>query len=177
VNPINVDASAIREAVGTSVDVSAPVELNKVDVSGVVYAPREPGVLDATLTNSGEGLVLHGTITALFDVECSRCLAPFGFEVSTDVDTLFVDETAEREDDEQDVVAFVGDQIDLAPVIESALRVEMPLAPSCKEECEGICPDCGIDLNEDSCDCADRPDEDGPFAGLKDMLEADDSAE
>ncbi len=173
--PITVDACGVREAAGMSVDVSAPVDLDQVDVSGVVYTPREPGRLSASLTNSGEGLLLHGTITAHFDVECSRCLSPFVFTVSTDVDTLYVDEASEPDDEEQDVIAFDGDNIDVAPVVESALRVEMPLAPACDAECAGICPTCGVDMNKESCECADQPRESGPFAGLKDLLEADDS--
>jgi len=176
-DPILIDASPVREAVGTSVDVSTTVEFAPVDVSGVTYAIREPATLSATLTNGGDGLLLHGSIHAVFDVACSRCLTPFRFEIATDVDTLFVDESAEIGDDEQDVFALAGDEIDLAPIIESALRVEMPLAPVCKADCCGICPDCGSDMNAESCECADAPSNDGPFSGLKDMLETDTTTE
>ena len=170
-NPILVDASQIREAIGTSIDVSSDVELGAVDVSGVTYTPREAAALTATLANGGEGIVLHGSIRAVFEVECSRCLTAFPFEIATDVDTLFVDESTEIGSDEQDVFAVSGDQIDLAPIIESALRVEMPLAPVCMDDCCGICPSCGADMNAESCACAEVPRDDGPFAALKDMLD------
>lgn len=170
--PIIVDASEIREAIGYTVDVSATVPLDTVDVSGVAYVPTKHADIIGTLTNSGEGLVLHGNVRASFQVDCSRCLASVPFDVATDIDTLFVRRTPETagEADEQDVIPFDGDRIDIAPVVISALRVELPLAPLCDEECAGICPDCGTDLNTGGCDCSEKPSEDSPFAALKDLL-------
>jgi uncharacterized protein len=176
--PISLDAAVVKEAVGTSTDASTAVELTPIDVSGVTYAPAGTATLEASLTNTGEGLLLHGTITAPYEVSCSRCLAPFAFTVATDVDTLFIEEGSPAErDEDQDILEFAGDQIDIAPVIESAIRVEMPLAPVCDDECAGICPECGTDLNASACTCADQPALDGPFAGLKDLLETDDAPE
>ena len=63
------------------------------------------------------------------------------------------------------------------PSVESALRVEMPLAPACDASVRASAPTCGVDMNEESCQCADQPREDGPFAGLKDLLETDHDSE
>jgi uncharacterized protein len=174
--PILVGVSELREAVGATTDVSRPVALEPFDVSGVVYTLEVPARLIASMTNSGEGFLLHGSLEATFAVECSKCLDVFGYDIATDVDTLFVDESTEISDEEQDVLPFSGDRIDIAPVLVSSLRVEMPLAPSCSDDCAGICADCGVDLNEDTCDCADKPPADGPFSALKDLL-GDDAAD
>ncbi len=46
------------------------------------------------------------------------------------------------------------DQVDLELVSREAILLDLPLAPLCREDCAGLCPTCGIDLNEGACDCA-----------------------
>ncbi|TLM81247.1 MAG: hypothetical protein FDZ75_07980 [Actinobacteria bacterium] len=60
--------------------------------------------------------------------------------------------------------------IDLAPALVAALTVEAPFAPLHDEECLGLCPECGVDLNETTCDCAEEPDGSHPFAALQGLL-------
>ena len=53
----------------------------------------------------------------------------------------------------------------------SALVLEAPFAPLHDDDCAGICPECGADLNTEPCDCASKPDPDNPFAALGDLLD------
>ena len=60
--------------------------------------------------------------------------------------------------------------IDMTPLIEQALLLELPLVPLCADDCKGICPRCGANLNEGPCSCAEAaPAEDGPFAALRNL--------
>ena len=60
--------------------------------------------------------------------------------------------------------------IDLVPLVEQALLLELPLVPLCDDDCRGLCPRCGANLNEGPCQCGDGPTgEDNPFAALKDF--------
>ena len=60
--------------------------------------------------------------------------------------------------------------IDLVPLVEQALLLELPLVPLCDDDCRGLCPRCGANLNEGPCQCDDGPvGEDNPFAALKDF--------
>ena len=45
------------------------------------------------------------------------------------------------------------DLVDLAPLVHDAILLDLPLAPLCREDCRGLCPHCGIDRNDASCDC------------------------
>lgn len=58
----------------------------------------------------------------------------------------------------------------MTPLIEQALLLELPLVPLCADDCKGICPRCGANLNEGPCSCAEAaPAEDGPFAALRNL--------
>ena len=63
----------------------------------------------------------------------------------------FVDE---RVVGDEEAYLIENDAVDLAPLARDAILLDLPLAPLCREECRGLCPECGIDRNEESCDCS-----------------------
>lgn len=82
---------------------------------------------------------------------CSRCLSPFEKTLSGQWTQEFTNR-ADRAD--QDQICFVeGDHIDLTPYIREAVLLELPYAPVCREGCKGLCPECGVDRNRETCLC------------------------
>ena len=79
------------------------------------------------------------------------------------------------EDIEEDEYEVMGEDntIELLPLIQTALLLELPYLPLCREDCAGICPDCGTNLNEGTCDCSSKKEEEAfnqsPFAILKNL--------
>ena len=63
--------------------------------------------------------------------------------------------------------------IDVLPAIMSGLVLEAPFAPLHADDCAGLCPECGADLNEGSCSCSPKPDAENPFAALGALLESE----
>lgn len=126
------------------------------------------------LTNTGEGILLSGTASCTANTPCARCLEPATIEVEGDVEGYFLLEDASEvdgyEDDEFEVVAPDG-TFDIAPAIVAALVHATPFIVLCKDDCAGLCPKCGADLNEGPCGCdlANEPDPLNPFSVLKDM--------
>lgn len=108
----------------------------------------EPVELDLTLERVSEGIVVRGTVRAEWRGECSRCLQPVHGEREVHVDELF-----EPHPLEGDTYLLDGDEIDLEPVVRDALLLELPTVPLCRPDCAGLCPQCGIDRNEHTCDC------------------------
>ena len=96
-----------------------------------------------------EGLVADGTISAPWGAECRRCLAPVSGVVDVEFRELF-----EVHPREGETYPLGHEEIDLEPLIREALLLALPLAPICRDECQGICPQCGADLNEGPCGCA-----------------------
>lgn len=123
------------------------------------------------LTNTGEAILLSGSAHALVQTQCARCLAPVTVESEGDVEGYYLFEHVDELDGyEKDEFDFINDDgtIDLSSPIEAAITFGMPFVVVCKEDCAGLCPSCGADLNEGPCACEqeDEIDPTNPFAVL-----------
>jgi uncharacterized protein len=112
---------------------------------------------DALLDAVGGGIEVSASVQAPWEGECRRCLRPLRGELHCEVRELYRErdphEPGGTEADEE-TYPLNGDQLDLRPLVRDALLLELPLAPLCRPDCRGLCPTCGADLNEESCDCA-----------------------
>ena len=97
------------------------------------------------------GLRARGTVRAPWRGSCRRCLAPVEGQVEAVIDERFVHE--ERDDDDELAYRYQGDEVDLAPLVHDAVFLELPLAPLCRPDCQGLCPQCGADRNVAPCAC------------------------
>lgn len=105
--------------------------------------------LDVRLEAVVEGVLATGTARAAVVGECVRCLEPLeGLEVEADFQELYFFPGEDTGGDE-DAVFLVGDLLDLEPVVHDAVVLALPLSPLCREDCLGLCPECGAPLNED----------------------------
>ena len=109
---------------------------------------------------SGE-IVARGSISGVLERECRRCLDPLEIPLQEDLDILFVPEAGP---DEEEVAEDEGvrEFSEVAGVLElgEAVRAEAILAAprfvECSEDCKGLCPQCGINRNQETCDCTRR---------------------
>ena len=145
-----VDVKSILDNLGGTIEVSDALPLTELDVGDEHFAMREPVRFDVALTNGGTGI--EGVVDGYY-VEHGH--------------TENIPE--EQEVDELDAEGYV----DLLPEIMEALVLEAPFAPLHDEECAGICPECGADLNTEPCGCASAPDSTNPFASLGTLLETE----
>jgi uncharacterized protein len=110
----------------------------------------EPLELDLRLESVVEGVLVSGTVTAPVTGECARCLGPVADRAVVDVQELFAyeDSATEETTEEDEVSHLVGDLVDLEPVVRDVVVLALPLAPLCRDDCRGLCPDCGGVLDE-----------------------------
>lgn len=98
-----------------------------------------------------------------FDLKCTcgRCLDEFTTRFKTDNLYLYFDNIDEEP------------ELDISDDIRQEALLGLPLSPICSDDCQGICPECGINLNEESCSCEHDPrdddDEDNPWSVLDDL--------
>jgi uncharacterized protein len=105
---------------------------------------------------------LVGTVHAELELECSRCLEPFALTVDAPFDLRYLPAPAvtavaqEREvpDEDLDLSFYRDDHIDLNELLREQFYLALPMKPLCREECRGLCPRCGANLNTAACDCA-----------------------
>jgi uncharacterized protein len=167
-----VDLSSILGETGTTMDVDGDVPLESMIVGDVEIDFSAAPSIRVTITNAGEVILLTGSVEATVRLECARCLEPFDFPLTGAIDAVIsVTDDAEQRGEEQEWYPLEGETVDLLPAAESALRVEVPFAPVHDEECRGICPTCGCDLNRDRCTCERQAEgSENPFASLKELL-------
>ena len=159
---------------------SGAFDLRELKVGPDTLRFDEPLPWDVFITNTGEGtLFVSGTISGDAIVECARCLEPFVMDLEGDVEGwVFLSDPGDDlpEDMEEDEFVVVDEHrgADIGVFLKAALVLDVPYVPLHDEDCQGLCPQCGKNLNEGPCDCPDIHDEDfenakNPFAALKDF--------
>ena len=114
---------------------------------------------DLDLDRTGDLVAVRGQIQAQARLECVRCLEDFDLAVTVGM-TVVADRAGaarglEEELEADDYMKFHdGRQLDLRKEAREALLLELPITPHCREDCRGLCPRCGANLNEGPCSCA-----------------------
>jgi len=125
--------------------------------SGTGVELTRPLQVDLTAREVGDGVLVRGSLRTAVRLSCRRCLEPVEHEVDAHVDLLFAPplEGAEEEDDgEVYPLPPRGDALDLTDAVREHVVLETPALALCREECRGLCPSCGADLNNGACECA-----------------------
>ena len=122
------------------------------------------------LGRTTEGIWVRGTLAVGVDLQCVRCLVPVERELEIELDERFQLPPIDGEDKGEVYPIDVDHHIDLEPVLREAVIVSTPMRVLCRVDCAGLCPTCGQDLNEGSCDCP-TDDIDPRMAALRVLLE------
>ena len=106
--------------------------------------------LDLRFESVSEGVLVTGTVTAPTSGECVRCLTATTGEVQVLLTELFAypDSTTEATTEEDEVGHVVDETIDLEQPLIDAIGLELPLSPVCRDDCPGLCAECGVPLAE-----------------------------
>jgi uncharacterized protein len=129
----------------------------------------EPVKVRVQAWKDGETYHVQGRQSTEAELRCSRCLTTFSRPLSMEWHRILTD--AEPQEDEEDMVKVDPDQpVDVTPFIREALLLELPLAPVCREDCKGLCPECGVNRNEQTCHCNTRR-VDPRLAKLQELLD------
>ncbi len=133
----------------------APAELG-IEVLGVPEG--SPVGLDLRLEAVMEGVLVTGSAQAGLEGECARCLEPVDDTVEVDFQELFLyDDGQPPVDDQDDVSRLEGDLLDLEPVLRDAVVLALPFQPLCRDDCPGLCVECGARLADDPGHRHDEP--------------------
>ena len=151
-----IDLSEILSLEGKTQVVEAPVSMDSFQskLGDFPVAEKEP--LSLTITNTGKKVLkieAKGRITV--NIPCDKCLK----DVPTEFDINFeqeIDMQASKEDrikDLDEINYVTGCSLDVDQLVHNEILIHWPLRVLCKENCRGICPKCGMNLNEGTCDC------------------------
>jgi DUF177 domain-containing protein len=124
------------------------------------------------LSKHNRDILVRGHLEGELTLHCGRCLEPFAAPVEVDFDLLLVPAPqGEGQEDEElsahelDLDFYTGEAVDLEAIIREQIILMAPLKPLCQEDCQGLCPVCGANLNGETCSCRTTK-SDSPFAQL-----------
>ena len=145
---LTVNVADLLRRLGTRRDLHREPVLHDLALSTSRVPEGTAVVLDGVLESVPNGVMAYGTVTAPWTGACRRCLQETGGEVEASFRELF-----ERRPTEGETYRLAGEEIDLEPLVREAVLLELPLSPLCADDCKGLCPECGADLNAEGCDC------------------------
>jgi uncharacterized protein len=122
-----------------------------------------PPRLDVHLAyyRSGQEIFFSGSFRGDCTGVCGRCLEEFGFALDHEFEFILIPDpkksphrAAELHRDDLGLSFYSSDEIDLAPLIAEQVMLALPTRPLCQESCRGLCGSCGVNLNHETCSCA-----------------------
>ncbi len=114
------------------------------------------------------GLLVQGALESQLGLECVRCLAPFALPVTLQLEETFRLAGTNPKPDMPYAVSDSG-WLDLTPLLREQGWLSIPMKPLCSADCKGLCPQCGADLNLESCAC-EKVKIDPRMAALEELL-------
>jgi uncharacterized protein len=120
---------------------------------GVGVELSRPLDVDLAARFVGDDVFVRGTLRTSVRLACRRCLSPVERDVDETVDLLFADAGEEDVDGEVYPLPLRGDELDLTGAVREQVLLDLPEFALCSEECRGLCPTCGANLNEGACEC------------------------
>jgi uncharacterized protein len=128
---------------------------------GDAYEIVTPVELEFDIHKDRDRFRLVGGVRTELELPCGRCLEPYRLPVASSFDIRYLPASAastaaEREVDEEDLETscYRDDRIDLNVLLREQFYLALPMKPLCRDDCRGLCPHCGTNLNTGACDCA-----------------------
>lgn len=122
-----------------------------------------PVRVDGRIRRQDGEVELRGKLSTSMAIPCGRCLKSVELPIEVEFSERFAPEVAWKNDEQHelqqedlDLAVFDGEGIELDDLVREEIILAMPGHTLCQEQCRGLCPDCGTDLNTGSCECATK---------------------
>lgn len=155
---MRIELENVEGGKGDFAHVYQPDELNPVDER---VSLSQPASVTGQVRRSGNEVFVEGHVETRAQLECDRCLKPVELPVSADFALEYItgadyasSSNAALSEEELSVSVFDGEAIDVDEIVKEQILLALPARTLCREDCKGICPECGIDRNMGQCNCA-----------------------
>ena len=168
-NPWLVPITSLRRSLGNRREEQRSGRIGELKVADSRVPEHAEVSADVILDSVDGGIEAAAIVLAPWEGECRRCLKPVGGTLRCEVREMYRPRPAgEPPDEDEETYPLKGEMLDLRPLVRDAVLLELPIAPLCREDCAGLCPTCGADLNDGPCDCP--PTESDPRWAALDVL-------
>ena len=153
---------------GTTREVHLEVPVPGLENPSSRVDPDDPLTIDLRLESLSAAIVASGHVRGRWRALCSRCLQPLDAEFALSLREVFEEDPIEEE-----TYPLEHEEIDLEQPLRDLIVPELPIVPLCAEDCAGLCPTCGADLNDAPCNCGSES-RDPRWDALRALTIADD---
>lgn len=157
---MRIELDGLEELGGTF---SRTYEIGELSLDDTEVRLVEPAEVSGRISRDGKEVELRGELQAKIQTACDRCLQPVELSVRAEFKERFVpavnwraEPQHELQDEDLNLAVFDGEAIELDDLVREEILLAIPGHVSCREDCRGLCPVCGIDRNRGSCQCETR---------------------
>jgi uncharacterized protein len=169
---MRIELENLKGSKGDFAHVYNPEELNPVDERVKLTAPA---TVNGKIRLAGNEVFVNGHVDTRAQVECDRCLKLIELPVNADFELEYItgseyetSAVAELTEAEMSVAVFDGEALDVDEIVKEQILLAVPTRMLCREDCKGICPQCGVDKNTGECNCETK-EIDPRWAALKNL--------
>ena len=173
---ISLDRLIRRET--DKLDLNFSQKIDTINYCDSIYKLTSPINVNGKVSNTNKGLYLDIDVDFTILDNCARCLDEVEVPIEYSIEGFLVKEGFDEDEfEEDDAFIYDGQELNLVDIIEQTLDFNIPARILCNEDCQGLCHECGANLNKQECSCSeDANDEeiiDPRFAKLKDLFKND----
>ena len=146
--------------------ISLSFELEPFEFEGEEIRAIEKVSVEGVAISENDVIVIKASKKTKLKLNCSRCLDTFIYPIDIDIEERF---TNNKELEDQEIMFVDGDTLDITEIIENSIISTLPIKRLCKEDCKGLCSQCGENKNVENCSCLDY-DVDVRLAKLRELF-------
>ena len=147
--------------------ISLSFELEPFEFEGEEIRAIEKVYVEGVAISENDVIVINASIKTKLKLNCSRCLDTFIYPIDIDIEERFT-KSKELQDDEE-LIFVEDDTLDIIQIVENCIISTLPIKRLCKEDCKGLCSQCGANKNVENCSCLDY-DVDVRLAKLRELF-------
>ena len=133
-------------------EISLSFELEPFEFEGEEIRAIEKVSVEGVAISENDVIVINASIKTKLKLNCSRCLDTFIYPIDIDIEERF---TNNKELDSEEIMFVDGDTLDITEITENSIISTLPIKRLCKEDCKGLCSQCGTNKNVKECQCDD----------------------
>ena len=146
---MKVQISDIISGKDRSKNLNYTFEMPQFDFEGDIK-PIDSCEVSGVISSDSDMLILSAKIKANLEMICSRCLDTFIYPIDIDIEERF---TTNSESQDDEAVIVLDDVLDITEIVETSIISTLPIKRICKDDCKGLCQECGSNLNLNTCSC------------------------
>lgn len=164
---MTIDVSSILKEIGGRIDIDGAVNMPDTEFLGE-YHFIEPLSVKGSVSNNGKSLILRAVAEGHMTTNCARCMTEITVPVRFEIDENLARDDGEVSEDE-DIILFHDTSVEIDDIVFDNFLMNTTGKYLCKEDCKGLCVECGQNLNEGECGCS-KENIDPRWSGLLDIM-------